>query len=120
MGIEMSTNPETKLILCSCHSPEHQIILTYWPDDEPYEKTLFVEIHLVTYDNFFKRLWAGLRYAFGHHSRYGHWDELLLTTDEGKEVWDFLCGFLQNKNTGVNAPDDAEWQHQNRVARQAG
>lgn len=100
----MTNNPETKLILCNCHRPEHQLILTYWPDDEPPEKVLYAQMHLYTYDNFFKRLWAGLRYAFGYHCKYGEWDELVLTVNEGKEVWDFFGGFL-----GTFAPvDDAE------------
>lgn len=109
--------PETKLILCNCYKSEHQVILTYWPDDERHEKMMFIEFHLVTYDNFFKRLWAGLRYAFGYHCKYGHWDEVVLTTEGGKEVWDFLCGFLQNKNTGVSAPDNGDWQVQNAMVK---
>lgn len=119
----MTNNPETKLILCNCHRPEHQLILTYFPDDAlrqaqepPNEKEMYVQVHLVTYDNFFKRLWTGLRFAFGYHCRYGEWDELILTVEEGKEVWDFLGGFLGGKDTGVFAPpDDAEWAALNRA-----
>ena len=47
----------------------------FWRDDE--DKLLYTEVHLVTYHNFFKRLWYGLKYAFGHKSRFGAWDEFL-------------------------------------------
>jgi len=53
---------ERKIMICRCHSLEHQ--MTFWLDEE--DNTLYSEPHLITHKNFFKRLWYGLRYAFGY------------------------------------------------------
>lgn len=58
------------ILICNCEYPEHQIIIEY---DDRYKEISF-QFHLTTYRNFFKRLWVGLRYAFGYKSRYGNWD----------------------------------------------
>lgn len=62
------------LLLCECSSCEHQLIVSWDNDDDE----VFVQIHLTTYKGFWKRLWAGLKYAFGHKSRYGEFDEIIL------------------------------------------
>ena len=83
---------EDKLIfICSCHSFEHQI--TFWWDDDTDE--LHSIVHLYNHDNFFKRLWSGLRYAFGYTSRYGDWDDFYFT----KEDQDKLLKFLTDKSS---------------------
>lgn len=63
-----------EMFICSCGSLEHQIFFWYWPE----EKNIYLEVHLITHDNFFKRLWAGLKYVFGYKSRFGEWDEFIL------------------------------------------
>jgi hypothetical protein len=45
---------ERKIFICDCHSLEHQV--AFWYDEE--EKSLYIEPHLVTHRNFFKRLWG--------------------------------------------------------------
>ena len=97
----MKAKEETQVVFCDCHSPEHQIIFTYWPDDEPVERMVYVTFHLTNYDNFFKRLWVGLRYAFGYRCQYGHWDEVMISVDTARKLWEFLCDFLENKDTSV-------------------
>lgn len=75
-----------ELTLCSCGSSEHQILTEY---DEEY-KELHVQIHLVTYKNFFQRLFVAVKYLFGYKSRYGQWDSLILTEDNSKILFSQL------------------------------
>ncbi len=75
-----------RIFICSCHSLEHQ--LAVWYDKE--ECAIFVEPHLIAHEGFFKRLWIGLKYAFGYKSRFGHFDETILEGKELKRMMRFL------------------------------
>lgn len=97
----MFEGTKTEVIFCRCHSPEHQIILNYWPDDKPNEKELYVSIHLNNYDNFLRRLWIGLKYAFGYRCKYGNWDEIIISPEVAKDLWTYLAGFIEDKNTNA-------------------
>jgi len=81
MGMD---EPITKgAIFCNCHSSEHQLVLTYVPGDthdEPDE--VFIEVHLRTSDNFFKRIVTAIRYIFGYKSRFGAWDEFTVKYED--------------------------------------
>jgi hypothetical protein len=77
---------EKNLFLCSCSSFEHQMF--FWYDEE--DDILYVESHLSTWRGFFRRLWYGLRYAFGHKSRFGAWDEFLFEQEDLDKLYKFL------------------------------
>jgi hypothetical protein len=77
---------DRKILICECHSLEHQV--SFWYEQD--EGTLYVETHLVTHKNFFKRLWVGLKFAFGYKSRFGEWDEILLDPNSQKELYQWL------------------------------
>ena len=62
------------LLLCDCSSCEHQLIVSWDNDDDE----VYAHVHLTSYKGFWKRLWHGLKYAFGHRSRYGDFDEIIL------------------------------------------
>jgi hypothetical protein len=67
--------PQKNLVLLSCCSLEHQIVISL------NKGLVVVQIHLKNYRNVFKRIWVALKYIFGYKSKYGDWDEMLL--DEG-------------------------------------
>ena len=73
---------KTDIIICACGSSEHQILIN--KDDEDHE--VYLSIHLITYQNFFQRLWVGLKYAFGYRSRYGHWDSIILEKEHATQL----------------------------------
>lgn len=73
-------------IVCECGSLEHQVF--FWYDEE--EKELYCEPHLSTYRNFFKRLWVGLKYAFGYRSRFGEWDSTVFRQEDMTKLKEFL------------------------------
>jgi hypothetical protein len=77
---------EVKIFICDCNSFNHQAI--FWLDID--DKQLYVTIHLTTHRNFFKRLWHGLKYAFGYKSNYGAWDEFLFKPEDEKKLLDYL------------------------------
>ena len=77
---------EERIFIGDCQSLEHQVI--FWYDED--EKLLYIEPHLVTYRNFFQRFWAGLKYAFGYKSRFGEFDEVILSPESQKKLRDML------------------------------
>jgi hypothetical protein len=79
-------NEDRKVFICECNSLEHQLI--FWYDES--EGELYCEPHLTTHKGFFKRLFSGLRYAFGYKSRFGNWDSTILKNSDLKYLRDFL------------------------------
>ena len=75
-----------EIFVCSCNSLEHQML--FWYEEE--YNLFYTEVHLVTHRNFFNRLWRGLKYAFGHRSRFGEWDEFLFDTEDLRKLKEFL------------------------------
>jgi hypothetical protein len=67
-----------EVIVCKCANVEHQIIFSYF-EDEP---DIYMSIHLVPESNIFKRIWNGIKYIFGYKCRYGHFDELIISTKD--------------------------------------
>lgn len=70
--------------ICSCGSYEHQINFDYWEDSDG-DKDMYLTIHLASYP-FWKRLWRGLKYIFGHKSNYGNFDEFILSKEHAKAL----------------------------------
>jgi len=111
------------IVICQCHSFEHQAI--FYKDEET--GMLFVSIRLKTYDNFFKRLWVGLKFAFGHTSKYGEWDEFIFQQKDEVELLEYLspteklkkisCAFFRSwyNSPGNNTEQGFdEWWEENK------
>jgi hypothetical protein len=81
MRVDVKSDNEI-LLLCDCSSCEHQLIVSWNNDD----KEVYVQVHLSTYKGFWKRLWGGLKYAFGHRSRYGDFDEVILRKSDAENL----------------------------------
>ena len=77
---------EQQIMICKCHSLEHQVIFLYDEEDDE----LYCELHLTTYRNFFKRLWCGLKYAFGYKSRFGDWDGMIFKKEDLEKLRAYL------------------------------
>ena len=73
---------KTEILLCSCLSSEHQILVHH---DEN-EKELYLSVHLCSYYNFWQRLWRGLKYIFGYHCQYGHWDCFIFDENDADKL----------------------------------
>ena len=77
-----------EIFVCSCHSLEHQ--MSFWYDEDEKYDNLYTEVHLRTYHNFFRRLWYGLKYAFGYKCRFGAWDEFLFDKESEQKLYSYL------------------------------
>lgn len=93
MPIYKLTNPrwdeDAIIVGCECGHNEHQLVISLWPeDDNPTE--FYVSPHLRMYKGFFKRLWAAVRYIFGHKSKYGHYGEVVLSPSDVEEMFKFF------------------------------
>ena len=55
---------------CVCHSPEHTLRIFVDPDDGMVSMSTFLN----HYQSWWKRFVAGIKYIFGHRSKFGHWD----------------------------------------------
>ena len=77
---------ERRIFICDCNSLEHQV--AFWYDED--EKLLYIEPHLITHDNFFKRIWIGLKYVFGYRSRFGEFDEVVLSIESQRKLREML------------------------------
>lgn len=92
--IEQICDPERQTFICKCESLEHQV--SFWQDE--YDGTLYCEPHLTTYNNFFKRLWIGLKYAFGYKCKYGNWDSMLFKEEDLEKLRKYLNDNHLKKN----------------------
>lgn len=73
---DMKEKELEEVIICACHSPEHQwVINTINGDDDVY-----VSYHLVK-ERWYKRIWYGIKYIFGYTCKFGHFDEMILTKE---------------------------------------
>ena len=90
----MENNTEKKeVFICSCHNVEHQMVVRWDEDEEP--KMVYCEIHLNELP-FFKRLWNGLKYIFGHKSNYGHFQEFIFSSKDAYRLQKFVT-YLKKK-----------------------
>ena len=58
-------------------------MIVSWDNDDD---EVYAHVHLTSYKGFWKRLWAGLKYAFGHRSRYGEFDEIILRKEDAENL----------------------------------
>jgi hypothetical protein len=81
-----------EFFICDCNSLEHQFVLSY--DSE--EKEMYMTPYLSSYLPFWKRVVLGIKYIFGYHSKYGHWDCIILNSKEIKRLH-VLLGCIVDK-----------------------
>jgi hypothetical protein len=84
---------DRKIIICDCGSIEHQLAVYKDSDFPDGNKEVIISIHLNSYDGFLKRLWIATKYLFGYKSKYGNWDEIIITKDNYgplKDAMEFL------------------------------
>jgi hypothetical protein len=82
----MTEKPE--IFLCDCYSTEHQLVFKHDPNEEYHE--LYIDVHLITWKNFFKRIWVSLKYISGYKCRYGHWDEFVFNKNDAERLIEIL------------------------------
>ena len=77
------------IIICECHSTEHQMLFLYSSDKD--EKTgkeypmCYTHVNL-NKKSFFKRLVYGVKYIFGYKCRYGAFDEFIFNPEDAPKI----------------------------------
>ena len=84
---------ETEIFVCECNSFEHQVKFMYGTED----RELFIYVHL-TGDTFWSRLKRGIKYIFGHSSRFGEWDEFIFKEKDQEDLRKFLNQIKQKED----------------------
>jgi hypothetical protein len=69
----------TDIMVCECNSMEHQIVISHFDDDD--EGIVYFSIHL-TKKPFFERLKHAIKYIFGYQSRFGAFDEVIISSKD--------------------------------------
>lgn len=82
--MEKSNGAVNELFICQCHNTEHQLIFSYFPEDD--DKDVYVSVHLIPEYRLWKRIWRAIRYIFGYRSRYGHFDEFIFKKSDAKRL----------------------------------
>lgn len=96
----MKGKEHTKVVFCECHSPEHQMIFSFWEDKQ--ESEMYLTVHLSKS----KLLWRvrdAVKHIFGYQCKYGDWDEVCLDKQQAVEIRDMMNLFLK-----VHAVEDNE------------
>lgn len=70
---------EQELFICSCENTEHQIVFSYFEDDDIHN--VYATTHL-SKKSFWKRLKYGIKYIFGYQSKYGAFDEFIFNSKD--------------------------------------
>ena len=71
-----NSEPNTEVLLCECNSPEHVVVFQYWKNDNDYEE-VYMAFHLRPAP-LKRRIVNAVKYIFGHRSKYGEFDEVIL------------------------------------------
>ena len=89
---------ERELIVCVCHSTEHQMVVNY-SEDEYTDGTKFHTVYIHTHLNkrpFWQRLKYGIKYIFGYQCRYGAFDEFIINPSDADKLKD-IVKYLKKK-----------------------
>ena len=76
-------NMEQEFFICQCNNAEHQLIFSYFKDDNFGD--VYVTVHLVP-DSFWKRIKNAIKYIFGYKSKYGDFDEFIFKKEDASKL----------------------------------
>ena len=91
--MKIEKNP-IELLICECHSTDHQIILLHEYDEEKDENDniikkfpmCYVQIHLNNFNTFWQRVKYGIKYIFGYKCRYGAFDDFIFNPEDAPKL----------------------------------
>jgi hypothetical protein len=86
------------VLICECHSTDHQILLMYSEDEHPTGTTYpvcYAHIHL-NKRPFWQRVKYSIKYIFGYKCRFGAFDEFLFNPEDADKL-EKLVNYLRNE-----------------------
>lgn len=91
--MEESDESVNELFICQCCNTEHQLIFSYFENDD--DKEVYVSVHLNPEYNIWKRMWIAIKYIFGYRSCYGHFDEFIFKKSDAERLQK-VVNYLKN------------------------
>ena len=76
--------PTTDVFLCECNSPEHIMVFQYWESEHGCEE-VYMTVHLRP-TTLKRRIANAIKYIFGHRSKYGEFDEVILKPTDWEKM----------------------------------
>lgn len=98
----MRNDGDKDILICDCHSTEHQMVLLYSEEDFHGKKIpmCYAHIHL-NKRPFWERLKYGIKYIFGYQSRYGAFDEFIFNPKDSEKI-NSLGSYLSSALSHLN------------------
>jgi len=90
---------EKDILICDCHSTNHQIILLYNEsefDSGSKYNMCYAHVHL-NKRPFWQRVKYGIKYIFGYKCNYGAFDEFIFNPDDADKLQE-LVNYLKKEN----------------------
>lgn len=100
---------EHTILVCKCESVEHQLVFSYFPEDED-DREVYMSVHLRPESNILKRIWSAIKYIFGHTSIYGHFDDFIMKQSDSHKLVKILKYLDPDvfKNCAQESKDDSD------------
>lgn len=70
---------DIEVLICQCNSLEHQVTFSWFGNYEGGD--VYMEVHLKPF-GLWQRIKNGIRYIFGHRSKYGDFDDMILKKED--------------------------------------
>jgi hypothetical protein len=70
---------------CACSSPDHTLRMIRFEDTNE----VFLSVHLTPY-NWYKRIIVAIKYVLDYTSKYGHFEEIILSPETQKDFASYL------------------------------
>ena len=74
---------EREILICQCESIEHQTSFSWIGDDK--DGDVYMEVHLAPL-GFWQRVINSIKYIFGHRSKYGDFDEMIIKKEDVRKL----------------------------------
>lgn len=88
-----------KFFVCQCNSLQHLFVVT------PEEDEIYLEVHLSPLP-FWKRVRNAVRYVFGRRSKYGDFEEIILSPSQAFDLGDTLIEWATLESGNVFETND--------------
>lgn len=86
------------LFTCRCYSIEHSFVISADEDD------LFIEVHLASAP-FWARVKNAVRYVLGRKSKWGDFEEILLSPDQALDLGDKMVEWATGESAAFTPND---------------
>lgn len=90
-------NSEEVILRCECHSMDHIVQVSYFPEANPEHDEMYITVHLNTSRPWYRRLLEAVRLLFKLNGRHGNWDEVILSPQSADKLIPALQRFCKRR-----------------------